>query len=49
MLSPKKDSDISIKAEFGEGEGKVLLDYIAKGTKACKLKGQDYILRILQR
>lgn len=39
LLSYKKfDSIISAKVEFGEGEGKVPLDNIAKGTEAYKSK-----------
>ena len=40
MLSHKKpDSTISVKVEFGEGEGKVPLDNIAKRATAYKPKG----------
>ena len=39
MLSHKKpDSVINVKVEFGEGEGKVPLDNIAKRAEACKPK-----------
>ena len=39
MLSHKKtDSIINVKVEFGEGEGKVLLDNIAKRAEAHKPK-----------
>ena len=39
MLSHKKpDSTISVKVEFGEGEGKVPLDNIAKRAEAYKPK-----------
>ena len=39
MLSPKKnDSVINVKVEFGEGEGKVPLDNIAKRAEAYKPK-----------
>ena len=39
MLSHKKpDSVINVKVEFGEGEGKVPLDYIAKRAEAYKPK-----------
>ena len=39
MLSHKKpDSVINVKVEFDEGEGKVLLDNIAKRAAAYKLK-----------
>ena len=39
MLSHKKpDSVINVKVEFGEGEGKVPLDNIAKRAEAYKLK-----------
>lgn len=39
MLSNKKpDSVINVKVEFGEGEGKVPLDNIAKRAEACKPK-----------
>lgn len=39
MLSHKKpDSVINVKVEFGEGEGKVLLDNIAKRAEAYKPK-----------
>ena len=39
MLSHKKpDSVINVKVEFGEGEGKVPLDNIAKRAKAYKPK-----------
>ena len=39
LLSPKKtDSTISVKVEFGEGEGKVPLDNIAKRAEAYKPK-----------
>ncbi len=39
MLSHKKpDSVINVKAEFGEGEGKVPLDNIAKRAAAYKPK-----------
>ena len=39
LLSHKKpDSVINVKVEFGEGEGKVPLDNIAKRAEACKPK-----------
>ena len=39
MLSHKKtDSVINVKVEFGEGEGKVPLDNIAKRAEAYKTK-----------
>ena len=39
MLSHKKsDSVISVKVEFGEGEGKVPLDNIARRAEAYKPK-----------
>ena len=39
LLSHKKpDSTISVKVEFGEGEGKVPLDNIAKRAEAYKPK-----------
>ena len=39
LLSHKKpDSTISVKVEFGKGEGKVPLDYIAKRAEAYKPK-----------
>ena len=39
MLSHKKtDSVINVKVEFGEGEGKVPLDNIAKRAEAYKPK-----------
>lgn len=39
LLSHKKpDSTISVKVEFGEGEGKVPLDNIAKRAEVYKLK-----------
>ncbi len=39
MLSHKKtDSVINVKVEFGEGEGKVLLDNTAKRAEAYKPK-----------
>ena len=39
MLSHKKpDSVINVKVEFGEGEGKVPLDNIAKRASAYKPK-----------
>ena len=39
MLSHKKtDSVINVKVEFGEGEGKVLLDNIAKRSGVYKPK-----------
>ena len=38
MLPPKNDSVINTKAEFGEGEGKVLLDNIAKRAAVYKPK-----------
>jgi len=41
MLSHKKpDSVINVKVEFGEGEGKVPLDNIAKRAEAYKLKAR---------
>ena len=41
MLSHKKpDSVINVKVEFGEGEGKVSLDNIAKRAEAYKPKGR---------
>ncbi len=56
MLSHKKpDSVINIKVEFGEGEGKVPLDNIAKRAAAYKPKERvtykmikEYIEAILQ-
>lgn len=39
MLSPKKpDSHINVEVEFGEGEGKVPLDNIAKRAEVYKPK-----------
>ena len=39
LLSHKKpDSTVSVKVEFGEGEGKVPLDNIAKRAEAYKPK-----------
>ena len=39
LLSHKKpDGHINVKVEFGEGEGKVPLDNIAKSDKAYKPK-----------
>ena len=42
LLSHKKpDSTISVKVEFGESEGKVPLDNIAKRAEAYKTKESD--------
>lgn len=38
LLSYKKRRDIYVKVEFGEGEGKVPLDEIAKRAESYKLK-----------
>ena len=39
LLSHKKsDSIISVKVEFGEGEGKMLLDNIAKRARRTRRK-----------
>ncbi len=44
LLSHKKpDSTISVKVEFGEGEGKVPLDNIAKRAEAYKPKEPSYL------
>ena len=52
----KTDSVINVKVEFGEGEGKVPLDNIAKRAEAYKPKERvsnqkikEYIPRISQR
>ena len=37
-FSQKNDSVINVKVEFGEGEGKGLIDYIAKRDEAYKPK-----------
>ena len=44
LLSHKKpDSTISVKVEFGEGEGKVPLDNIAKRAEVYKPKEPSYL------